>query len=850
MSKWLERHTRGFALCCLVVFLNTTGNLYAQDPPFEPAPDEIEQSQRRDITQAQEEADESAEKTLFDLYIGQRYSGVILAGFTDDWFEIDNPADVIEQAQEQLDAGYQEIEDLSRGKIFGSRSVEGVGSISYNLNTFRIILEPEAKFLSSTNLASLGQVPDPEKKLSFRQDFGVSSSGEVSEDFQSALAHRSVLGFGKYLAQVEGAYIDDEDYELDRATAGGIIGDYSLDVGLLRSQGLNFASGQEFLGASLSTEEELFLDQNQIRGSRVEVFIPSRSQVEYFRGNRLLGVEILDYGLQEINTSQFPQGSYDLDIVITENNGNVIRERQFFTKSGFLAARGIPIIYIQAGVLRDQLALRDTPLYQTGIRVRALDFLQVEPSIYGSDQDTVGELSLVSVYRDNVLRISAVYDDEGASGLSTNISGTLPISDIRFNGSIQRTFNVDQQNLTPSELESGRISQAFNEQNSIGILNEISGYSASVSKVLGKFELRYKANRNERTVDPSPTPPPSPLNPILPPVAPQSLVTARYIYGPELVWNVLQTGKSDLRLVTSYFSTDSGGEFVSYLNYRYNFGGNLNYLSLLRNRSNSGQNERLLSNSVQYNSRNINEKGTFAEVTNEVQYFESPNKDTFTTNSARVEHTADIFRTNLFVRDKQLSDEDSTSVGFNLSSSFIFSGDKLSLSYPVRRESVFIADIESNTTKTPFDVLVNNSVYDTIPAGSSAVLGLYPYRTYEVTVRPTEEGDLVSFDQEIYKITLFPGNIARRTWRIERVVIATGRLVNEAGKPIEFERIRGTLEYTITEKGGSFQAEVAGGEELTVQSHGHDCSFMLPVPEDADYFVDFGDVICRSLNAK
>jgi hypothetical protein len=108
---------------------------------------------------------------------------------------------------------------------------------------------------------------------------------------------------------------------------------------------------------------------------------------------------------------------------------------------------------------------------------------------------------------------------------------------------------------------------------------------------------------------------------------------------------------------------------------------------------------------------------------------------------------------------------------------------------------------------------------------------------------------LVDYDAAAHEVTLFPGNVAKRVWKINKVYVLIGRLVDEQGNPIAKERVRGAEGYGFTEEDGSFQVEVTGLTPLSVSSRRHNCTLDLSLTQEPEFYLDVGDVVCRSSGA-
>ena len=780
----------------------------------------------------------SVESMVFDLYLSDSLQGLILLDYTEEWFEIIEPLEVLEQIEE-LENG-EEILPLLEGRIYGEREIEGIGSVIYDLYTFRLILNLETKYLPSTEISLSGRLPDPDSKFSLQQSLGVAASGTLDDsDYNSSFTHRTIASAGKLFGYLDGTVVRDQDYVLTRGSVGGFVDEYEFGAGLLQTQGQSFASSAEFVGLQFETSEDLILDRDYLRGSRLEIFVPSRSRVEFFRAGRLLSVQILDFGLQEVDTRNFPQGSYDVEVVIREDNGRVTQEQQFFTKTGFLSLRDTPFFSVQAGVLRNQLDVVSKPVFQGDLRMRAGGSVELRGSITGTDSLAIGSVEALSVYREYLMSLSGSLSNEGNSGVSSTLSGE--IFETYFSVRHNQTLNTDSSRVV-SEEDLRRLSeQDLLEQRLNSISRRRSSTSASISKNLGTVTLRFLANRNKRDeqdillVEQGDD------------LIETALTTDRYAYGPKVEWRIFSDQRGDLRLDASYLRTNDGYTALANLLYRFRSEGNTSFNSRLRlARTEDRGNEVALLNTLGYDSVKRTGLGTRASISNEVIGTEDSQDDLQMISQFNFDRRGDLLRTDLFVRDNRFGVEDTTSAGLNAETSFLISEKgNIDISSPPQTESVLIAELASSSTTSDIEILVDGQVYDKLPAGSRSVIGVSPFRTYAVGIRPTQEADLVNYDARIHQLTFFPGNIVRQSWSVEKVFIALGRVLDEFGQPIAYQRIQGTPDYSITEEDGSFQIEITGLEDLSIQSKYYNCALNLEMPEeDIEFFYDFGDLVC------
>lgn len=776
--------------------------------------------------------EEWIETTIFDLYLSDRLVGSVVTEYTDNWFKISNPDDAVEQYTSLKNPG--EMRKLFEGRVPKRRDIDGLGGVFYELDTFRIILEPEADQLFAVDVSSGGRLPDPEDKFALNQRLRGAVSAEKGKDKNLAVNHRTLTSYGSIWGKLNGTGVKDEDYELTEASLSAIKWGMQHTGGFLETPGTLFANSADVVGFGMTTSEDILLDQDLLRGSKLEIFVPSRARVDFFRGDRILNSQILDFGLQEVDTSGFPEGSYSVDIVIREDSGAEIRERRFFTKSGLLSIRSKPILSFQAGYLRDQLdVFSDVPLFQAGVRARVLGPLQMSASMYGSEDFTIGSLGAVAVYRDIFMETSFASDDNGNLGYRTALSGYL--GDLNLTVNFQETtgdedveFDEEEESdilfppLEPFPTPTP-VQEADKERlkNSINTLTEkTSSISGNISWFIGRVRAVFSGNRTKNGGR-----------------------DARYAYGPSLEWTINNDAKRSWKLYAAVLDTDAGERIEARLNYRYSF--DLYALDgQLSNRSDADDQDTSLRTSMTIDRKRLNDLGLRTRLTNEMRAKTGDSSENSMVNSIDANYANRFSRARGVVRDRRADDKESTTLSGDFESAFNMTAEGISVNRPANQESILLVGIKSETTKSPIEILVNNQPRELIVPGEQAVIGLPPFKSYRVSIRPTEDADLVAYDTNSVAVTLFPGNIMRKTWSVDKVFIAIGRLIDQHGLPMEWRRIRGLTEYVVTENDGFFQAEITGRDELFVESGGKRCVLKFPDIERGEFFTSFGDVPC------
>lgn len=775
------------------------------------------------------------EGTVFDIYLSDAFKGAILARYTEDWFEIEDPEDLLTQLPELKQK--DKVRELLSGRIDKVRDLPEVGSVRYDLRTFRIILLLKPEFLPARANTLTNRLPDPESKFSMQQYFGGAGAFNVRDtDLMSgSFTHETLASVGRYASRIYGTAIKDGEYRITQGSVGGVFDDYQFGVGLLQTTGQTFSGSADFTGVRFETSPEMLLDREQSYGSKLQIFVPSRARVEFFWGSRLLSVQFLDFGVQDVDTRSFPVGSYSVDVVIHEENGNVVQQRYFFIKSSFLGVSGSPTFSLQAGAARDQLDTYSIPLYQGNIRWRPLAWMETGAALGGTDEFTVGELLANAYIYDLRLGGSYSMSSEGRRGISGNADFRL----WRFGlyGNVRHTLDPE---IRSGDQDSGDTLPPRDEVERImdGLSREESSVSAGITTALDPFYFTFSYNRNlfapNRQISPEDIG-----------IAPEEEVrTYKESWGPTVTWRLYSSRNSALTLNSSYIRTDQERNFFTYLSYTYRFSPQF-YMDTqyrVENRE-SGTDSALLSN-VTWD-RMLNERGWRAAYTNESGRFDGDNRFD---NQLAYQYEGSYLRSAAFIRDTERKDSDSTTAGLNVGSSFLIDQDgNLTIGSAERSGAVLIAEIESASTDSEFEILLNDQVVARLKAGTQIAFGVSPFARYVLSIRPAVDADIVKYDSTSFDVTVFPGNIVRRKWSAEKVFIVLGKVVDSQGNPITQQRIKGTAEYSVSEEDGTFQAEVTGKEGLYIDSKRYHCRFDMAFPKEElpDFILDVGTVVCK-----
>ncbi len=775
--------------------------------------------------------------TLFDLYLADQQLGLILVNYTDKWFVVPEPKDLIEQLSGVKSPS--KILPLIQGKIPNYRKIAGVGEIALDTNTFQLILTVDKENLTQTQLALNRMIGNPINKFSLENRVSFTTSGDLDKnDSNNSFAHKTLASYGKQFLLAQG-YVDDENkYELQELNLGTIVDKYSVKGGYISNKGSNFSPSMEILGVKIETEEQLFVDNDLTRGSKIEIFVPSTAKVLFYRNNVLIDYQILNYGLQEINTTRFPQGSYDVDIEIREYNGRITKERRFFTKSGFLATRDRPIYYASLGSGRDQTDLIQVPVIEAGRRWRANDYMESEVSIFGTESIGIASSAIRGLWQDYYFDIVASVSDDLDPAYNVSLNTTF--KDTFF--SISWTEVPGDDDFYYQDNFSDKDSYIYSASS---IKNKRRTISANIQRNYKNISYGLQGSWNTNTRKGSENIEDSYDDDSF------LVTTDNYAFGPWVRVKLLQDSRQSLDLSANYYIKKTDDNFHTNLAYNKRLDKKIaNNTSLSFDRENDSYTK--LANELTYDNLNTStNQGVRVGLNTEGSKYNN-DSDASISNNLQLSYGNPFLLNNSNLYNRLQNSDSTTNYASSIQASMILTEDGFGkIMTPQRNNSMVIISINDKSknkhkkANNEFSIFINGNNYTKAIAGTPVAIALNPYKTYNIRIEATEESDLTQYDNKAKSVTLFPGNIAPLSWDINSIYIGIGRILDNENNPIKHQKIKGVSGYVYTEDDGSFQADLTGEEKLYIDSEKYNCKISLPKSQPTDIIVDYGDIICK-----
>lgn len=755
---------------------------------------------------------EIIDRMVFDFYVANKFIGTAIGSFTDEWIELDSPEDIIQQI-DGLKTPAQ-VERLLRGRISSSQPKEtgGVGRVEAQPKFFRVnlALAPEQVKISRLETSNIN-LPENNLSLTHRMKINTSSDFDTRTADRSSLNHATTLSQGAWRSKLSGTLVKSQGYDLNTFNVMHDVGTASYQAGMLTTPGLRFASGQSIWGVGVQTNTRLLKGQNVIRSSPIEIYIPSRAKVQMFRkGTQLIYSEVLDFGLQEIDTSTFPDGSYEIEIVITEYSGDVTREVRQFSKSGNILAGNQPIYGFTAGIKRSSLDLVDGYSMQGSVRWKWNDTNELSSSLLLDENNTIFEQALHGDYNSYGYDFSAQLSAEGA----TAVAGRL-----RYD---QKPWNIS---LNAERTLSGHIRRDGTTDETTLLARASELYSASINYTANAVNYQFNAQRSDTKASEEPT----------------------FSYGPTVSWNAYSQKGHNLRFAYSHVRSNTGINASLMANYRFDITDDWrSESSAARRRSGSKDRIELAQKFNYHKNYGITSVNGYAAR----NY--SMGENDYNTDSGSLGYDGKAVKWALAGQRNELggNQKTRTSVDFTAETNLVYSKKKdteessLELDSKAHGESTFIAKIEGDATDMNMRVMINKRPRGVVKVGETLSISLAPYKTYEVALVPDNDLGLVQFDNQVEKFTIYPGNIVQKTWKVKKSLLVIGRLVDLKGDAISWKPIKGLNGLTATDGAGNFQLELAGNEMPFIQTRDTQCTFSMPQIKTENYFLHIGDILC------
>lgn len=615
-----------------------------------------------------------------------------------------------------------------------------------------------------------------------------------------------LVGFENARLQATGNYSSrDQRNQLENLSLEADRQQLRARAGLFRTQTFPLIAQQEVLGVRVATTLQTRSDVDQIAGTELGIFLQRRSQIKIFRDNSLISTEILSAGNQIIDTRNFPEGAYEVTIEIAEVAGSTRVEKRFFVKSFAMPPVDTPLYYAEVGYLqppmnlRKDLAAREPSIHNLGASYRLFPNLGAGFGLMGGESQefySAGTYFLGKKWR---LEPQGMLSNNNDRGVSLTTSFDFDRSGLVLNGSRLWVEKFDASNaFQPIKSSYTQASTNYMQSFSWGSLN---------------LKYQYRKNENE---DPT------------------------FSYGPRTRFNIYRKNNysGDLSLEASW---DQKHDYLVTLLFEFT---NI-FNSYFSNRGNIGS---------QYSSPTYENKaqGEVSLAWQDVDKFKDDWSVEATARkqedqgqlSGKTNYSGIYGRWDTFGESYEKT-EDSYRYGTNFSFSVAGNGDGFGAGGYQSSESAVLIRLDGSPQGADFDIYVNGSKRSRGRIGSTTLLPLTGYQSYDIAIQSVGQ-ELTQYKAQPQNVTLFPGQVVQLKWEIERVIVLVARLVDKSGKGLEGASLKMAKEPTLTGADGWLQVELSSAtKELNFTMGSESCKAELPALSEKENIFYANDIVCR-----
>jgi Mat/Ecp fimbriae outer membrane usher protein len=821
----VKRHARTALLCCSILSVAAPMPAFAQAPPvFQIGEPEGFSSITGETT------------VLVDLYFGGIRRGEAQIKVRPGSITIADPSSVsallpevsspalIEAAlgapELPANSGFACAAGSDRAQC--GRLTPPVVGVIYDRERFRLDLFINPRFLAIVDRPEAQYLPNGRGGLSLINSLGAIVTGQtgLQPDFYN-FSNQFVLSRGSARARGDLSLVSGFGVSAERLSVELDRPGLRYSVGAMWAPGTELAGRRKLVGFGLESQIDTRLDKDAIVGSPIVLYLGQRARVDVVQGGRVLSSAMYGSGNQRIDTSNLPDGSYEVTLRVQEPGSGVREERRFFTKNRKLPSLGRTDYYAFAGLLVDDwrhgsIEPSGQAIFQGGAAHRISENWAVTGTVEATPEGAAAELGGTWIAPFAQVRVVALATSDGARGGIVHLASTGS-SRLNFNFDLRR---IEGYRVPASGADPAGPTRPFGDlpgagRSATASYSQLSGlvsYSLAHLRLLGTAFVR-----DDREQD------------------------IRYSIGPALEWDFLRRGPILLTMRGEIAVSEQGRSGFAGVSMRI-LGSGTSFSSLGGVRlAGKGSDER--------GGAIVSLTGSWSDTIagGDLAFSGALDRQPLLSNAS----FSGDFRHPLgslagFLAHSSNSSNDGLQYSFGAQTTLAAGSGTLRLTASRGSDGLIIARVEGARTNDKFEVLVNEQIAGTIEGNRSLSLNLPSYRTYDLRMRAIGD-QLVAYDNTPRRVALYPGTVMKVDWASVPIVVKIGRLVSADNRPMADAAISGPGILSVTDADGYFQVEAPEGVELSVTTAGEQsCSLRLPTGKPSSGVFQVGAVQCST----
>lgn len=543
-------------------------------------------------------------------------------------------------------------------------------------------------------------------------------------------------------------------------------------------------------------------------GTPIEILLPRRAVVEVYRNGVLLLTQVYEAGIQRVDTSRLPAGSYPVQLVARDGPAILLEETRYYTRINTLPPPGKVGFNFRAGERVDDLVFdilgpgatqsffpqrSGELIVSAGAEMRVGRSIGIGAQLFSIGSDIFGEAS-VQLFRGRFSGLAAVSaGTEGSYAVAA--AGTLQLPNINFSIDARSIRTDDDRRLS----ERGRFQPFFRSEDTL------TG-AASFRLLDGSATLSGSYSQTDLFGD-------------------QYALGARYSRAIEI------RGVGRAQLAVSGTVSNLENRFLITLTHFRQIGRGNTLAATVGAEAITGSRIDGRNSYAPVVEASLTRIDRFADIDVVGQVGASTGADS---NLVYGSVQAGSNRGTIDARVQYESGGGSGGASgnyiVNAQTGFAFGGGAFQLGLRNPERSMVMVDIEPDDVVTSngqvftgptvaaggYQVVVNNRDAGFVQPRTRLVAGLPPLDDYDVALRP-EGAPQFDLDRTSERVTLYPGNVVRLRFGSRRLVSMFGQALDASGAAIASGTVTAGDDFTVTDANGYFTITAPVDGEMTIR---------------------------------
>jgi hypothetical protein len=692
-----------------------------------------------------------------------------------------------------------------------------IAGVILNEDRFRVDIFVNPFLLKSPEPGAPEYLAAPKEEPTIVSLSGATVSGSSDGDWSYHLQNRSIVSIGALRFRSDAAIGSRFGLSFDNLTAELDRADWRYLAGVFWAPGSELVGRRRLIGVGASTQLDTRSDKDLLIATPLTIFMQGSGRVEIFIDGRLVTSGIYSAGQKLIDTSQLPNGAYEVLIRVKEDGRPTREERRFFTKGTQMAPLGRPMFSVFAGFIPTSdsgLSISSNTLFYKGSAAYRLSpGLGIDGTVTGTQHKAIAEAGLTLHTRLAQLRLGALLSTSADAGavLRASTVGQGPLA-ISFD--VRKIKSHDGQPLLPVSNSVGSFSE--DPETNLSHSGSYTQALALIGYRIGRAQLRFTGIYRRNGSEP-----------------------ANYSVGSSFEMPVVRTPAWQASVQVEARKTER--DFASLIGVRvHGWKGSLAFSGSAGISHSSGEgrsNKRVGESQVGWSRQLEDETQLSAEAAYGEDQRGSYGRASGFVRSPIGNGRADVLH--------NFGSGGATQFTANLNTGLVAAGSSVRVGGLRMDDSAVVLSLTGTESGQLFDVLVDDVVRGRVESGHSLILFLPAYQQYALRLKP-RRAQVSNFETGPQIVTLYPGNVAKIEWTVTPLVILFGRAIDANGRPIANANITGPYGVGLTNGEGYFQIEARVSDQLKlVDRTGASCSMTIAGTRPTKSYIVAGDVNCR-----